>query len=245
MVSYTRFLVNDPSTAASQMWSDQEVKNAINDAVYLLADEARLQETGIRRNRTYTTTVADQIFYQLPDDYTKVVAVEIDVDGNDLSTSGSTAKWLDPIAYDIGFEGYETGIYTTPQYYTIHANDYIAILAPPSTGGTNALRLTYEKHAGTLTDDDDEPGAIPRPYHYLICYEAAAALKGSADLVLSPEHERRRQRLYARFLETSSENAEDNDGQVYVAGVMAQRPATVTGFIQRSTKYPDRSRWPE
>jgi hypothetical protein len=47
LIGYTRFLVNDPTTAASQMFSAQEVKDAINDAYQVLVDEGRLQETGV------------------------------------------------------------------------------------------------------------------------------------------------------------------------------------------------------
>jgi hypothetical protein len=66
LIGYTRFLVNDPTTAASQMFSAQEVKDAINYAYQVLVDEGRLQETGVGEKRTYSTTVADQLFYSLP-----------------------------------------------------------------------------------------------------------------------------------------------------------------------------------
>jgi hypothetical protein len=226
------------------MWTEQEVKNAINDAYMILMDEARLQETGYGRKRTYSNSVADQLYYDLPDDFMKVVDVEIDVDGNALSASGSNPIFLKPISATTGFEGYEKGIYTNTEFYTIHSNDYIAIFAPPSSGGSSAIRLTYEAHSSTLSNDTDEP-TFRDPYHYLICYEAAAVLKGSVDLTLTPEHEGRRQRLYARFMETTSENVQDDEGQIYVAGRITQRPATVTGFINRGVRYPDRSRWPQ
>jgi hypothetical protein len=38
---------------------------------------------------------------------------------------------------------------------------------------------------------------------------------------------------------------QDDEGQIYVAGRITQRPATVTGFINRGVRYPDRSRWPQ
>jgi hypothetical protein len=226
------------------MWTDQEVKNAINESYMVLMDEARLQEGGIGRKRTYSITVADQLYYQLPSDCMKVTSIEIDVDGNDLSASGSNPRWLSPIAADIGFEGYEKGLYTNVEYYFIHSNDYFAVISPPSTGGSNAVRLTYEAHNSLLSADTDEP-IIRDPYHYLICYEAASTLKGSADLVLTPEHDRKRGRMYARYMEAVSENIEDKDGQLYVSGLVPRRVATVTGFIGRGRRTDDRSRWPQ
>ena len=245
LVSYTRFLINDPSTAASNLFSDTEVKNAVNDAYMVFMDEARLQESGIGRKRPYSTTVADQLYYQLPSDFMKVTAIEIDTNGNDLSAStGSTSNFLKPIAADAGFQGYENGIYTNTEFYFIHSNDYFAVIAPPSTGGSNAIRLTYEAHNSLLSNDTDEP-IIRDPYQYLIALDAAIILKSSMDLVLPPDLMSRRNRMYARFLESINENVEDNDGQIFVAGRIVPRVNTITGFINRGHRNVDRSRWPQ
>jgi hypothetical protein len=236
--------VNDPTTAASNLFTAQEVKNAINDSYQMLMDEARLQEVGYGRKRTYTTSVADQLYYQLPSDCMKVVSIEVDVDGNDLSATGSNSNFLKPIAADIGFEGYEKGLYDNTEFYFIHSNDYFAVISPPSTGGSNSIRLNYEAHSTALSADADEP-VIRDPYHYLICLDAAIILKASIDLILPPDLMNRRNRMYARFMESVSENIEDNEGQIYVAGLTLGRDSTVTGFTRRGRRVDDRSRWPQ
>jgi hypothetical protein len=243
LIGYTRFLVNDPTTAASQMFSAQEVKDAINDAYQVLVDEGRLQETGVGEKRTYSTTVADQLFYSLPNDYMKMITVEIETNGNDLTTSGSNTRFLSPLASDTALEGYEKGFYTETDYYFIHGENF-GIVSPPSTGGANAIRLTYEGHSIALSADADEP-IIRDPYQKLICYDAAIILKAAVDLVIPPDLMRRRDRIYARFMESMSENVADHDGQLTVAGRLLHRTSTVTGFIKRGSRVDDRSRWPQ
>jgi hypothetical protein len=243
LLSHTRFLVNDPSSVASQLFTDPEVKNAINDAYLLLIDEARLQETGTLEKRTYSTSVADQLFYSLPNDYMKMITVEVDTNGSDLSASGSNATFLKPIASDTGLEGYEKGLYDNTEFYFIHGNEF-AVIKPPATGGSNAIRLTYEGHGTALSGDTDEP-VIRDPYQYLICMDAAIILKSAVDLTVAPELMQRRQRMYSRFMESMSENVGDFDGQITVAGRLLQRVNTVTGFIQRGRRSNDRSRWPQ
>jgi hypothetical protein len=225
------------------LFSDAEVKAAINDAYLLLIDEARLQETGTLEKRTYSTSVADQLYYSLPNDYMKMIAVEMDVDGNDLSASGSNPRFLKPLASDIALQGYETGIYDVTEFYFIHGNNF-GVVNPPSSGGANAIRLTYEGHGIALSADTDEP-VIRDPYQYLICLDAAVILKSAMDLAMPPDLMRRRQRMYVRFMESMSENVGDFDGQIYVAGLTPSRDATVTGFIRRGRRVDDRSRWPQ
>jgi hypothetical protein len=51
----------------------------------------------------------------------------------------------------------------------------------PTVGGTNSIRLTYNKVDTLLSADGDIPD-IPATYHDVICYRAAVTLKLSKDM---------------------------------------------------------------
>ena len=85
----TRFLVNDPTTAASQQFTDQEVQDAINQAYFEILGTIASWSTEVHIKTSAADTVADQQLYALPTDFGYMKEVIVDYDGNNLLTSGS------------------------------------------------------------------------------------------------------------------------------------------------------------
>ena len=223
LLGYTRDLAGDPSTAPSTLYSDQRVKDAINESYLELYDVARQMGVGTGFKRTYATTVADQIFYSLPTDFMKAILVEVSGDGTDLSTTTENSSMLKVLSEDVAIEGYETGIYDSTEYYYIH-NQHLGIIAPPSTGGSNSIRLSYEAEVADLVGDTNEPD-LPKTYHSLICYRAAIALRETMELE-TRGLERIANRKEIRFMRAVHDNVADFEGQMYVAGL--NKHGTVT-----------------
>ena len=229
LLSHTRMLSGDPSTAPSQLFSDQFVKDAINTEYLELYDVARQFGVGQGYKRTYATTVADQIFYSLPVDFMKAIIVEVDGDGKDLSSDTTAApSVLKPLSGDVALQGYTAGTYTETEYYYLH-DQHLAIIAPVSTGGSSALRLTYEAEAADLVGDTNEPD-IPKTYHSLICYRAAIVLRETMDLD-TRGLERIAARKEFRFMQALHDNIADFEGQAYVAGLNKNSHVTNHGRL--------------
>lgn len=217
LVSHTRVLAGDPDTAPSTLFTEQVVKDFINEHYLVLYDVARQFGVGTGEKRSYADVVADQVFYELPDDYMKSLMVEVEGDGKDLSSdSTASPSNLKPLSGDIALQGYEAGTYSETEYYFVH-NQHFGIVSPPDTAGTNSLRITYESEVAALSNDSDEPD-LPTTYHPLICYRAAISLRETLDLdvrglwAIADRHE-------ARFMTAMHDNLGDFDGQMYVAGL--------------------------
>lgn len=228
LLTYTRDLAGDPDSAASELWSEARVKAAINDAYLEMREIARVFGEGPEVKRSYATTVASQLWYQLPSDFKRLLLVEINADGNDLSGTASPTV-LQPLALDAALEGHETGAFSSTKYVAI-ADQHIAIVNPVSTGGSNALRITYECETSALSDDTDEPVAIPENHQYLICYKAAISLRASEglnheELMRLMMHKERAYRIWCQERLSSPED------KVSVAGLISQTPSTQFGKV--------------
>ena len=212
------------------MWSDARVKAAINDAYLELRETARIFADGPEVARAYSDTVADQLWYQLPSDFKRMLLCEISTDGSDLSGTGSPTV-LEPLPLDIALEGYEKGSYSSTKYVAI-ADEHFAIINPVSTSGTDSIRITYECETSALSSATDEP-KLPENHQYLICYKAAVSLRASDglehnDLMRLMMHKERAFRIWAQ------ERLADPEGKVTVAGLLTQNHATRMGSISRS-----------
>mgnify|MGYP001813305361 CR=1 FL=1 len=230
LFSYTRVLAGDPESAASEVWTDARVKAAINDAYLEMREMARVFGEGSEVKRSYATTVADQLWYQLPSDFKRLILCEISATGDDLSAD-NTPTVLKPLALDTALEGYETGAFSSSKYVAL-ADGHLALVNPVSTGGSNALRITYECETSALSGDTDEP-SIPEPHQYLICYKAAFSLKISegmdvSDLIIPLRHKERAFRI------AMQERHFDPEGKCSVAGLIEQSPLTRFGGMSKS-----------
>jgi hypothetical protein len=228
LISYSRDLSGDPASAPSQLFSDQRVKDAINESYLELYDVARQFGVGTGFKRTYATTVADQIFYSLPTDFMKMILVEVSGGGTDLSTSTANSTSLKALSADVALAGYEGGIYDSTQYYYIH-NQHVGIIAPPSTGGANSIRLSYEAEVADLVGNANEPD-LPKTYHSLICYRAAIVLRETMELS-TRGLERIANRKEIRFMRAMHDNVADFEGQAYVAGLNKHNTLTRHGRL--------------
>ena len=231
LLSYTRDLAGDPSAAPSTLFSAQRVKDAINEHYLELYDVARQMGVGTGFKRTYATTVSAQIHYELPTDFMKAIMVEVASDGTDLSTSTANSSALKPLDASVAVEGYETGLYDETEYYYIHGQ-HVAIIAPPTTGGTNSIRLSYEAEVSDLTNDGDEPD-IPKTYHSLICYRAAIVLRTSLDLETRGLEEIAN-RKEIRFMRAMHDTMADYEGNFVVAGLGDKGQVTQVGRLVKN-----------
>ena len=231
LLSYTRDLAGDPAAAPSTLFSDQRVKDAINESYLELYDVARQMGVGAGFKRTYSTTVTDQIFYELPTDFMKAILVEVAGDGSDLSTSTANSTPLKPLDASVALEGYESGAYDETEYYYIH-NQHMGIVSPPTTGGSNAIRLSYEAESAELSETTDEPD-IPKTYHSLICYRAAIALRVTLELS-SRMLEDIANRKEIRFMRAMHDNVADYEGNFVVAGLQGKGQVTQFGRLVKN-----------
>ena len=134
LVDKTRAYIGDPSTAPSTLWSLQEVKNAINTEYLELVDLMRHTDAGWGVKIAYATSVAGTIYYTTPSDLVHFNKVEIDPDGNDLSTASNASvspiKLL-PRSVEDATEAYHQNKISTSDFYAIKEGEY-GIFAPPS-----------------------------------------------------------------------------------------------------------------
>ena len=230
LLSYTRDLAGDPDSAASEVWSDARVKAAINDAYLEMRETARVFGEGPEIKRSYATTVADQLWYQLPADFKRLILAEVSTDGSDLSGT-ATPTVLEPMALDTALAGYETGAFSSTKYMAL-GDGHFAVVNPVDTGGSNSIRITYESETTALSADGDEP-KFPENHQYLICYKAAVSLRASdglphSELMRLMIHKERSFRIWCQ------ERLGAPDGKMAVAGIVDQDPVTRFGRVSRS-----------
>lgn len=233
LISYTRDLAGDPASAASEIWTDARVKAAINDAYLELREVARQLGDGPEVKRGYATSVANQLWYQLPADFKRMLLVEVDNEGRDLSSDANAEPIiLRPLALDTALAGYEAGDFTELEYVAM-ADGHFAVVVPPTSGGSNGIRITYEAETALLSGDTDEP-SLPEPYQNLICYKAAVQLRASENLA----HEDLMRLMLLKenqFRIAMQERLMDNEGQVAVAGLIEQDHLTRFGTISETS----------
>jgi hypothetical protein len=189
MLIYTQRLAGSPANAQSPLFEEQETKDAINDAYVYFMEIARSRGVGFGQKRSYADTVVDQLYYELPDDFIRAILVELDTDGNDLSTTDPDSTSILIPKFEAAsevLEMYERNLLGEAQYYSYHGGetqgtDHLLIAGPMETGGTNSLRLSYEASVDELSGDTDEP-ILPRNFHQTICWQAAYILRLQNDL---------------------------------------------------------------
>ncbi len=211
MVTFTRFLVGDPSTSPNPLFTLQEVKDAINQRYLELRGLAGMFGIGDTIKRAVLTGVdasngnPESAFYTLAADVVAIEMVEVSDNGTNLSSTTTADKeilFLENLPYHIAWEGFQNGTITKIKYWTWD-NQKLGIFAPlgAAQAGTGTVRYTYRSSVTELSADGDEPG-FPRDYHGVICYGAAIVLRMSRELpvpqeMLLKEAEMRRQMMMA------------------------------------------------
>ena len=221
LVGYTRDLVRDPTNAPRETFPLQQVKDFINTSYLALRDRARVVGMGPTLKISYADPVDGQIEYPKPVDFIRLRSCELELGGLDLSTTApasSNVRILTPEDYVEAIDGYQLGIVTEAEFVAVRDNQ-IAIIAPPEPAavGTNALKFVYEASTTLLSADNSEP-LLPRPFHDLICLNAASLLLSTVDqtnvAIVRMAALRQQQFEYA-----ITDELWDPDGQVVVAGL--------------------------
>lgn len=233
LLTVTREYAGDPSGGPQTLWSIQLVKDAINLSLTEMRADAGLLDVGDAVKRTYADTVADQIFYAKPADFERVITIEIETGGQDLtsvSVSSATITYLEPKEEELALRMHNTGEISAPKYMFIH-DQHFGVVSPLATGktGTNSFRLTYRASSSDLSGDTDEPD-VPRNHQELICLKAAMRLKMSRDLDfrdLIPFHNK----MADLYKKSVHDQMADYEGQFAVAGLGNKAMATLFGRI--------------
>lgn len=237
LIEFTRFMARDPAAASNPLFTTAEVLSAINVIYLQLRDRMRAKDVGHGNKRTYATSVENQIFYAKPSDLVRLISLELEDLGKDLSSSSEAdvnPVFLTPKESKEALQAFHTGKLEGSVYVFLH-DTHIGIVEPPTAAqaGTSAIRLMYAASTALLSSDGDEP-TIARPHHPLICYRAALVLlvgKGMSvgdlpGLVRDAE---------IPFLQSLSDNFEDLDAAIPAAGLSATRGLrTKTGTIVRT-----------
>lgn len=240
----TRQYAGDPlrEEFGGTLYKDAEIDNFVNLKYLELWRRAKSQSMGWGVDFQLKDSTASTIWYNLPTNLdSNLVLVEIEPDGKDID-SDSTAQ---PVPLDRGnfhqeWLEYTTGNLTDSKFWLLRegsAADQYGIIAPPATGGTNAIRLTLEVEATLMTEDDTEPRGIPSSHRELICLLAAEALRVSVDMDPS-DVLRIVGRLYPEFIQDKGPRfGERPDYQMACAGRSTEQSFyTRQGFARRGNR---------
>ena len=227
LISETNKMAIGVSSNPTDLHSTDEIKAAINDAYRQLREIARVYDEGTEFKRTYATTVADQLWYQLPSDFKRIITVEVEVDGTDLTASGAVSRVLQPMPIESALE-HNAGTDDSGPVFVAIGDGHFAVVKPVSTGGANALRLAYQAQTADLSNDTDEP-VIPETFHSLICKLAALTLRASVDHPMGGLRE-----LvglgFAQYRTWAQDRLSDPEGQIPTAGFTDQSETIKQGF---------------
>lgn len=235
LLSFTREMAGDPSTAAANLHTAQQVTDAINFAYDELLELQRKPHVGYSVKRAYFTTVADQLLYTTPADFINIRSLEISENGSDLSTASPDAAQINYLvaADEVpALQEYNLGSITAPTY-VFFRDTVFGISAPPTSveAGTNAGRITYEATGTDLSGDTDEP-TISRHWHHLICYKAAQILRLKKNMGIE-DLDRQIFLLEGRFTALHHEVNFAPDDQMFVTGLVDMDPPLKTGRYER------------
>lgn len=235
ILSYTRFLAGDDGVAGIRLFSDTQIKQTADQEYGYLREQWRDSSVGLLTKVSYLTSVAGQILYSRPSDLLETKLVELATQGDSLAL-GATASSV-PIVQLVattaedGYRLWNGGSISAPEFFFIQDTSF-GIVGPPLFSGTNAIRLTYEGVSSSLIADTDEP-QFPAVFHQLICYEAAAVLRGSRDLPLDPLLVQKWGFLKRSFSRAAKEIAVDRTAKTAIAG-MPGRFFTRQGFTRKT-----------
>ena len=237
LIEFTRFMARDPSGAANPLFTTADVTSAINVIYLQLRDKMRAKDVGHGNKRTYADSVEDQIFYAKPADLVRLISVELEDLGKNLSSSSESAVnpiFLKPKESKEALQAFHTGKLEGAVYVFMHDTNF-GIVKPPTAAqvGTSAIRLLYAASTDLLSVDGDEP-TLSRPHHPLICYRAAMVLLAGKGMDLGDLPGLVKD-AEIPFLQSLSDNFEYLDEVIPAAGLSRSRGLrTKTGTIVRT-----------
>jgi hypothetical protein len=226
--------MDDPSTAPKTMFTDAQIKSALNVRYLELREKARFVGDGSGKKIAYETGVNGTYLYNVPADFVRMTSVHIDLDGGNLSSLAPNAariRILKPTPFENAWDAYQAETLTDIEAVSIFNRQY-AILAPvdADAAGTNSIRLVYEAATAEMTGDTDEP-TIARPFHDVISRLAAVDLLATKNM----ENSIQTNIAFARMREfelAASEELWSPDSVAFVAGLddqddFTQRQGTI------------------
>jgi len=183
LIGHTRFLVNDETTTANQIWTTQQITDVLNLAYLEVATAIEQNWPGYFVFESFRDTEAGVSYYKLPAGFNRSVQLVIDQDGADLSTTveGTGSKDYEFKPLEI-FSQIRRNATSNAYVWSIESEHLVVYPTPTTvTAGVNSMRLVYEGLPQPLVADTDTP-VIPAQYHEVIPVRAAISLKTSRDL---------------------------------------------------------------
>lgn len=147
LVQGTQALVGDTSTD-----SVAQIKQSINMANSKVS--ALMRRYFTRMSKT-TGIVANQQYYQLPEDAVRVTGVVVSINGINYP--------LEEVIDEMMWRKVNlttTGTIVIPTYYFVRGNNEIGLWPRPSQTTANALEVFYEQRQPRLTQDDFTTGTV-------------------------------------------------------------------------------------
>jgi hypothetical protein len=183
--------------------SDGLLSTWVNDYYMQIVDEIVKVNPDYFAKSSKTSLIADQQEYDLPDDFEKVVMVNMKIDGvwkRVLPMGNADIRHISTHSDTTSNQGFSTA---EPRYYII--GDNIGIMPIPSETTASALQVWYVYTPTTLSSDSDSP-AFPSKYHYIIKYGAYANYLDQDDEHVAAERMRIR---FDNLVQRMMENIQD------------------------------------
>lgn len=193
-----------------------EVDNAglatwLNDAYLYLVDEIGKANPDYFTKSATASTLSGQQEYELPDDFEKILMVNLQIEGTWRRVLPLPAINSVP-ALAGGSSEFSWG---DPRYYLI--GDVIGFVPVPAETTSNNIKLWYVYTPTELTTDSAEP-AVPTKYHHLLKYGAYASYLDQDDEHVAAERMRQRfEKRVAEAVENLSERQVEEPRSVLVS----------------------------
>ena len=188
--------------------------NWINDAYMYMIDEITKENPDYFSKSATTSTISGDREYSTPDDFEKVLKVEIQLDG-----TWHRAQMLPPNA-NIGSlletsSGNSNGYsYSNISYYV--NKEKIGFEPIPQETTDSNIKLWYVYTPAELSEDDDEPD-FPKKYHHIIKYGAYATFLDHDEEHVSAENMRIRFEKRVRdMVDNLGQNSVDESKSVVI-----------------------------
>lgn len=168
-------LINQAVTDDTKLVTQTEVKANLNRGYHKVINKIVSLSEDYYVRLAKTNTVANQSLYGLPDDFRKLVRVEIDYEG-----AGNRYKLrrVDENAYG---DPVNVSIDSTSPQYSIRG-DNIEIEPTPTAAVTNGIWMWYVENQNDLAADEDEPN-LPFEFSDLPIEYAVAKAKAKQGLL--------------------------------------------------------------
>jgi hypothetical protein len=152
----TRFLLNDPATAANNLYSDAELLVAINRAYRQVTGVIRRHSPGYFQKLGYASSSTSSFQYSIPSDMVRLLRLRVDATGADLSANpgSNTAEIVQYVPTEV-YHNYQSAGSGTRIWTGFHN----AVLIAPafSVAATNSIEFWYEYSPAALSADTNSP----------------------------------------------------------------------------------------